>query len=101
MRRIKTLKRKTDALVHVRCSGDWLAAVSCDSLKSTGYVLAIEQLKGNAVCRTISGQLDGGLNVTASESLPRNPKPMTCHKLSWLANHKRLVLINSGCFVVG
>ena len=75
--------------------------MSCDSLKTSGYVLAVEQLKVNAVCRTISGKLDGGLNVTASESLPRNPKPMTRHELCWLTSYKRLVLIKCGGFVVG
>ena len=49
----------------------------------------------NAVCRTICGKLDRGLNVTESESLLRDPKPMTRYELCWLTSYKRLVLIKS------
>src|SRR5450432_405006 len=53
------------------------------------------------ICRTIHRNLDNGLDVTAPESLPRNPKPMTGHQLCRLANDKRLGMIKRGCLVVG
>jgi len=80
---------------------EYLKLSWCSIYRKSEWEFAVEQLYVNIVCRTVCSNLDCSLNITMTEPLLLNPKPMTCHKLCRLAIAKRLAVIKCGSLVVG
>jgi hypothetical protein len=72
-----------------------------NQLKLPDKVSAIQELKIDAVSRTVWRKLRSGLNITQTVPLLAGPDPMTIYKMRRLAVSKRLAMVNRGGIVIG
>ena len=61
---------------------------------------AIQQMQLDAIGRSISRQMHGGLNVEVTETTSTMPKPTAIGECGWAAIHKRTPLEQGECLVV-
>ncbi len=63
--------------------------------------MAVEQLKGDVIGRTVRRKLNCGVKISPTKSLLAHPNPMSGDKLGRLAAIKWLAMISLGSAVVG